>query len=151
MKAQRGSRGLVLLFLYLSGKWEWMVKATPWPLYTGKETRYPLYRKLGGPQCRSGRLRKISSPLGFNPRTVQPVASRLTHWTILARLPACMHENSGIFFFCARWIGRDDPRYPFLPAHSAILNPLKVWGRREAGAWNCPASATGSIASLLTA
>jgi hypothetical protein len=29
------------------------------PLYPGKETRYPLYRKLGGPQGRSGRVRKI--------------------------------------------------------------------------------------------
>jgi hypothetical protein len=32
-----------------------------------------LYRKLGGPQGRSGRVRKISG--GFDPRTVQPVAS----------------------------------------------------------------------------
>jgi hypothetical protein len=42
----------------------------------GKETRYPLYRRLGGPQGRSGRMRKISPPPGFDPRTVQPVASR---------------------------------------------------------------------------
>ena len=39
-------------------------------------TRYPLYRRLGGPQGRSGRARKISPPPGFDPRTVQPVASR---------------------------------------------------------------------------
>jgi hypothetical protein len=44
----------------------------------GKETRYPMYRKLGGPQGRSGRLRKISPPPGFDPRTVKPVASRYT-------------------------------------------------------------------------
>jgi hypothetical protein len=31
----------------------------------GKETRYPLYRKLGGPQGRSGRVRKISPPTGM--------------------------------------------------------------------------------------
>jgi hypothetical protein len=30
----------------------------------GKETRDPLYRRLGGPQGRSGRLRKISPPTG---------------------------------------------------------------------------------------
>ena len=41
-------------------------------------TRYPLYRRLVGPQGRSGRVRKISPPLGFEPRTVQPVASRYT-------------------------------------------------------------------------
>ena len=38
------------------------------------KTRYPLYRRLTGPQGRSGR--KISPPPGFFPRTVQPVASR---------------------------------------------------------------------------
>jgi hypothetical protein len=41
-------------------------------------TRYPIYRRLGGPQGRSGRVRKISPPPGFDPRTVQPVASRYT-------------------------------------------------------------------------
>ena len=41
-------------------------------------TRYPLYRRLGGPQCRSRQVRKISPPPGFDPRTVQPVASRYT-------------------------------------------------------------------------
>ena len=31
-----------------------VVNVTPWPLYPGRETRYQLYRKLGGPQGRSG-------------------------------------------------------------------------------------------------
>ena len=38
------------------------------------KTRYPLYRRLGGPQGRSGR-RKISPPPGFDPRTVQPIVA----------------------------------------------------------------------------
>jgi len=38
------------------------------------KTRYPLYRRLGGPQGRSGQVRKISPQPGFDPRTVQPVA-----------------------------------------------------------------------------
>jgi hypothetical protein len=42
------------------------------------KTRYPLYRRLGGSQGRSGWVRKISPPPEFNPRTVQPVASRYT-------------------------------------------------------------------------
>jgi hypothetical protein len=41
----------------------------------GKETRYPLYRRLGGPHGRNGRVWKISFSPGFDPRTVQPVAS----------------------------------------------------------------------------
>jgi hypothetical protein len=36
----------------------------PAALPPGK-TRYPLYRRLGGPQGRSGRVRKISRPPGF--------------------------------------------------------------------------------------
>jgi hypothetical protein len=33
---------------------------------------------LGGPQGRSGQVREISLPPGFDPRTVQPVVSRYT-------------------------------------------------------------------------
>ena len=43
----------------------------------GLQTLYhPLYRKLGGLQCQTERVRTISPPPGFKPRTVQPVASR---------------------------------------------------------------------------
>jgi hypothetical protein len=48
-------------------------------LLPGK-TRYPLYRRLGGPQGRSGQVRKISTPPGFDPRTAQSAASRYTDW-----------------------------------------------------------------------
>jgi hypothetical protein len=51
----------------------------PAALPAGK-TRYPLYRRLGRPQGRSGRVRKISPPRGF----VQPVASRYTDCAIPA-------------------------------------------------------------------
>ena len=55
------------------------VSITPPPrtLPPGK-TQYPLYRRLGGPQGRSGQVRKVSPPPGFDPRTVQPVGSRYT-------------------------------------------------------------------------
>ena len=39
------------------------------------KTRYAFYRRLGGPQGRSGQVRKISPQPGFDPRTVQPVVS----------------------------------------------------------------------------
>jgi hypothetical protein len=39
-----------------------------------RKTRYPLYRRLGGPQGRSGQVRKFSFLPGFDTRTVQPVA-----------------------------------------------------------------------------
>jgi hypothetical protein len=49
----------------------------PAALPPGK-TRYPLNSRLAGPQGRSGQMRKISPPPGFDTRTVQPVASRYT-------------------------------------------------------------------------
>ena len=49
-----------------------------------EKTRYPLYRRLGVPQGRYGRVRKISPSPGFDPRMVQPVASRYTDWAIAA-------------------------------------------------------------------
>jgi hypothetical protein len=49
-----------------------------------RKTRYSAYRELGGPQGRSGPVRKISPPLGFDPRTIQSVASRYTDYAIPA-------------------------------------------------------------------
>ena len=48
--------------------------------------RYALYRGLGGPQRRSGQMRKISPLTRFDPRTVQPSASRYNVWAIPAHL-----------------------------------------------------------------
>jgi hypothetical protein len=45
------------------------------------KTRYPLYRRLGGSQGRSGLVRKIRFHPVFDPRTVQAVASRYTGYT----------------------------------------------------------------------
>jgi hypothetical protein len=42
------------------------------------KTRYPLYRRLCGPQVRFGQVRINLSPPGFDPRTAQPVANRYT-------------------------------------------------------------------------
>ena len=41
---------------------------------------------LGGLQGQFGRMRKISPPPGFDPRTVQPVASRCTECVMAARI-----------------------------------------------------------------
>jgi hypothetical protein len=49
-----------------------------------KETRYPLYRRLGGPQGQSGQVQKILPPPGFDPQTSQRVVSHYTDYTIPA-------------------------------------------------------------------
>jgi hypothetical protein len=47
-----------------------------------KETRYPLYRRLGGSQGQPGGVQKISPRPGFDPLAVQPVASCCTNYAI---------------------------------------------------------------------
>jgi hypothetical protein len=56
----------------------------PQALPPGK-TQYPLYRRLGVPQGRSGRVRNNLRQRGFDPRTVQTVVSRYTDGAIPAQ------------------------------------------------------------------
>jgi len=64
---------------------------------TPGNNRYPLNRRLGGPQDLSGRVRKISPLPGFDPRTVQPISSRYTGWAIPAhtyiKFRGCLHAG----------------------------------------------------------
>jgi hypothetical protein len=54
----------------------------PAALPQGK-TRYPVYRRLGGPESRSGQVRKISPPHRDSiPGPSSPVASRCTDYAI---------------------------------------------------------------------
>ena len=57
---------------------EWSAARPGRTLPPGK-TRYPLYRRLGGPQGRSGRAENLI-PTGIRSRTIQPVVSRYTDW-----------------------------------------------------------------------
>jgi hypothetical protein len=64
-------------------RWEWVVNAPP--DLPPVNTRYPLYRRLGGPP--KGQGKSCPPPLpGFDPRTVQHVASSYTDWAIPAPL-----------------------------------------------------------------
>jgi len=57
---------------------EWSAARPGRTLHPGK-TRNPFYKRLGGPQGRSGRA-EILVPTGIRSRTVQPVVSRYTDW-----------------------------------------------------------------------
>ena len=84
-KAQRGSRGIDSSTLFLTLAVDWGRWSTPHPsCFTLGKTQYLLYRRLGGSQSRSRQVWKISPPKGFDPRTVQPVASRNTNYAIPA-------------------------------------------------------------------
>ena len=76
----RGSRGIAILFHDHGTRIREGSASRTGRSLPPEKTRYPLYRRLGGPQGRSGQVRKISPPPGFDPRTVQPVASRYTDW-----------------------------------------------------------------------
>jgi hypothetical protein len=72
-KAQRRSRCIVL-----SARWGWMVSATPWLLYPWER---PSTHCIGGwvsPRAVLDGCRKSLPPPGFNPQTIQPVASHYT-------------------------------------------------------------------------
>ena len=78
--AHRGSRGIALLFLDHGTRRDEGSVSRPGRSLPPENTRYSLCRRLGGSQGRSGQVRKISPQLGFDPRPVQPVASRYTVW-----------------------------------------------------------------------
>jgi hypothetical protein len=84
----------------------------------GKKTRYSLYRRLGGPQSRSGRMRKISPLPGFDPRFFQLVAksiyrlSHRGHYTLLH-----LFLNKTTFFFSLTSI-----------FHCSLLSPASYLG-----------------------
>jgi hypothetical protein len=95
MNAYWGSGGIASRILDLGTRWKWVVSFTPRPLYPkGKSPWYPLDRRLGGPQSRSGRGggENNSQPLSeFEPPIIQPVSQ--VYATELSRLS---------LFFCRR-------------------------------------------------
>ena len=117
-----------------------MVSSTPRPHFTPppEKTQYPLYRRLGGPRADLDR-QKISPPLGFNPRTVQPVVS-----PILTELPGPQSGiRGGIISTVCRCLGntifhhtiltsslfilKSVPKVPISHTiHSTILNKVSV-------------------------
>jgi hypothetical protein len=113
---KRGSRGIALPFCEpRHEKGMGWLAPHPGRFTPRKETRYPLYRRLGGPQGWSGRLRKILPPLGFDPRTIQPVVSRYTDYAIPVHI-IYMHN---IYFFIMLAV---DHKAPY------CLHIFSVWG-----------------------
>ena len=72
--ADRVGRGIALLFHYRDTTSGRVVSSTPRRTLPPGKTRYPLYRRLGATQGRSGRAENLALP-GFNSRTVQPVVA----------------------------------------------------------------------------
>jgi hypothetical protein len=63
-------------FLDLGTSWRWVVSFAPWPLYPrGKRPRYPLERRLGGPQSRFERRGEEKNLHPTRTRTPTPRSS----------------------------------------------------------------------------
>ena len=128
----------------------------PTALPPGK-TRYPLYRRLGGPQGRSGPVRKISPPpTGFrSPYRPARIESRYTDWGVPAHVvipePWTKHYSSKVL----------DIRHKYFGSYFSIRNRshfsgafAKFWKKKDLAssclsdrpsfAWNTSA-ATGRI------
>ena len=96
---------------------EWLAARPGRTLLPGK-TQYPFYRRLVGPQGRSGRAENLV-PTGIRSRTVQPVVNRYTDWANRSTLfgctnkkewnERCMWHTYGIQERCTRGlVGRSD-------------------------------------------
>ena len=75
-------------------RWGWVVSATPRPLYP-RETPLPIIQEAGWAPGPVWTDVENSPPPRFDPRTVQPVASRYTDWAITALL----YFKSAILYF----------------------------------------------------
>ena len=77
--AHRRSRGIPLPILEHGTRKGWGVSVTPRPLFTPGKDPVPIVQEVGwAPRAGLDRCEKSRPPPGFEPRTVQPVASRYT-------------------------------------------------------------------------
>ena len=98
------------------------------------ETRYPLHTRLGGPQGQCGQARKISPPPGFDPWTIQPIASHYTNWAIVAhKAQSVLVLNWALWYEDVWWRIIMAPRFPNLcEGHSASVSfELKHYNSRH--------------------
>jgi hypothetical protein len=88
MKMYLGNGGIAPRIPALGPRWRWVDSFTHRPLYPqGKNPWYPLDRRLGGPQSRSGldgEEKNSQPPPRLEPPIIQPVVQRYT--TELSRL-----------------------------------------------------------------
>jgi hypothetical protein len=116
----------------------------PPPLYPPGKTPYALYRRLGGPQGRSGRVRKISPPTGI--RTQDRPARSESLYRLRYRGPFCL-EGGSVYQTCkspveytqmllAKQIIRDryiirEPSSKIHKFSSDLRSHLKILGARR--------------------
>ena len=93
--AQSVGGGIALLFHDRGTRNGWVVSSTAQPHFTPGKTRYPFYRRLGGPQGRSGWAENLV-PTEIRSRTFQPVVSRYTDRATRSTLYLWFYEMQGM-------------------------------------------------------
>ena len=94
--AHRGSRGIAVLFHnQRHQKWVRVQRHAAAGLYPRGKTQYPLYRGLGGPQGRSGQVRKVSPPPRFDPRHRPARNQSLYRLSYPAHMLSVVYTNFG--------------------------------------------------------
>ena len=125
--AQRVGRGIAVLFHNRGTRKGWVVISTLRPHFTPKMTRYPFYRRLGGPQGWSGRAKNLI-PTGIRSRAVHPVVSRYTDWA--TRPPDITythtHTHTYIYIYNIFYIV-STPTCFDVPASSSVSLILLLW------------------------
>jgi len=105
---------------------EWSV-ARPGHTLTPGKTRYPFYRRLGGPQGRPGSTENLV-PAGIRSRTIQPVVRRYTDWTtrpthththIYIHTYIYIHAYTSIYIYI-KWTPTYIPLIPIYAPFSSI-------------------------------
>ena len=112
--AHRGSRGIALPFRdHGTRRGEGSASRLGRSFPPGK-IRYPLYRRLGGPQGRSGQVRKISPPTGIRSPD-RPARSQSLY---RRRYPAHCYHLYGVIF--KKTYARNRTEIPRFPVHSLV-------------------------------
>ena len=133
------SRGILYPFMTTALEWGERSSSRPGLSLPPGKTRYPFYKRLGEPQGRVGQVRKISPPPGFDPRTVQPVASRYTDYSTR---PTLLMEGACLFHVGNVLLYKDWPSEVWFPSCGFLtIEVLQVstlsfyTGRRASEQW----------------
>jgi len=92
-----------------------------------------------GPQCRSGQVREISHTTEFDPRTVQPVASRYTDWATRPTGAIWLHKTSGLY---TKWLIK------FSEGVTPACYPKEILGTHCTGDWVGPQFRSGQVREI---
>ena len=123
----RRSRSIDLPFHDHSTRRGWGVSVTPRPLFTPVKTRYQLYRRLGGPQGRSGQVQKISPPTGIRSPDCPARSQSLYRLRCPTRLKGIVEQYIG-------WMKNTPPNLQIV-RHCTIQKMFTAIGFLRHGFW----------------